>query len=325
MPVTPYDILQVSERATEAVIIAAFRALVKDCATDAKRLGILQDARDFLLDPVKRASIGDPPKKGKVIGQYRILDQIAEGGFGITYRAEHVTVGAPVCLKHAFNASTIDTQIMLEEARAVWDLRHYSLPAMRDLFQHRDGSMVLVMSYVPGPTLEEVVENYGPLDGEDVCWITSRVLNVLQYLHFHGVVHGDIKPQNIIIQEDKHAVVLVDFGLSLIRPTSSSSAKGYTQFYASPEHQKGMPLVPESDFYSLGVTMARALGGDIESLKVPGDTTANLLGFIKGLIRHDVAQRPNFRKYDICKAFSKVRIDDFGREYSSMKPLGKKR
>jgi serine/threonine protein kinase len=325
MATNPYQVLQVGTRATEPVIVAAFRALAKEYQGDGRRISEIQEARDVLLDPVRRKAVdAPPPKKGKQIGQYRILDEIAEGGFGITYKAEHIVVGAPVCLKHAFEASAVDTSIMLEEARAVWDLRHWSLPAMRDLFQMPDGSMVLVMSYVPGPTLEQCIESNGPLDPEDVCWIASRILNVLQYLHYNGVVHGDIKPQNIIIQEDKHSVVLVDFGLSLTRPTASSSAKGYTQFYASPEHQAGTPLVPESDFYSLGVTLTRALGGDIESLKVPGDTPDNMLGFIKGMIRRDITQRPNFRKTDVCAALRDVRLKDFGREFSSMKPLGRK-
>ena len=317
----PYELLQVGPRASEAVIKAACRELLKQHQSDGRAIAALQDARDTLLDDKKRAAIDNPPKAGAMIGQYRILSQIAEGGFGITYKAEHALTKSLVCLKHAQSATAMDEQIMLEEARTIWDLRHYSLPAMRDVLKHKDGSLVLVMSYIPGPTLEQYVTQHGALDPESVCWITSRVLNALKYLHFHGVVHGDIKPHNIIIQEDIHSVVLVDFGLSVIRPTADSHAGGYTPHYASPEHTAGTPLVPESDFFSLGVTMVHALGGDIEALKVPDGTPRNLVGFIKNLIRREVLSRPNFRKQDLCDTLEKVRIADFGRASTDLKPL----
>jgi len=260
---------------------------------------------------------------GKVIGDYEIVKKLAEGGFGITYLARHVELKTNVCIKHALNISREDTEFLYEEARAIWDLRHYGIPAMRGSIKMPDGSVALVMSYIPGPTLSEIRENNYKkgIDPEHVAWIIERNLNILKYLHMNGVVHGDVKPQNMIIQPESHTVVLVDYGLAKVRPSATDGAKGYTPYFASPEQRDGKVILPESDFYSLGMTAVFALGGDVEIVKVPGHTPAPLCDFIKRLIRREVLSRPNWQKEDLCETIKKVRHDSFGRSASSMKPM----
>ena len=73
-------------------------------------------------------------------------------------------------------------------------MRHFSIPTIRDIVRLDDGSPMLVMSYIPGLTLEKVIKKVGKLDAEHVAWIAERCLNVLMYLHYNGVVHGDVKP-----------------------------------------------------------------------------------------------------------------------------------
>lgn len=257
----------------------------------------------------------------KVVGNYRLIEPIAEGGFGVTYRAEHVLVGELVCIKHANNVSPDDTKIMLEEAKAIWDLRHYAIPTMRDVIEMPDGSLALVMSYVPGPTISQIVEKKKKLDPEHVAWITERVLNGLHYLHFHGVVHGDVKPQNIIVQPKQHMATLVDYGLSSIKPKSSTNTKGYTPVFAAPELEAGNPPLPESDFYGLGMTMIFALGGDVQAKQVPDKTPEPMCEFIKKLIKINPLQRPNWQKIKLMDEIKIVRQKSFGRTYSGMKPL----
>jgi serine/threonine protein kinase len=322
-PANPFDVLEVSSRATETVIKAAFRALAKVYDGDAKKMQAIVEAKDTLLDPKLREGFENPPKAGKMIGPYKLLKPIAEGGFGMTYLAEHTLTAVPVCIKHASRVSPADEALLIEEAKAVWDLRHYGLPTMRDIIKLPDGSLALVMSYITGLTVEETVEQLGGLDPENCAWITSRILNILQYLHYNGVVHGDVKSQNVILQPDRHAVVMVDFGLSLIRPTATSSAKGYTPYYAPPEQVRGQTLVPASDLYSLGITMIRMLGGSVERKSVPDSTPGNMQQFIKSLIQFDVLKRPTWDK-DLCESFAQIRQNDFGRVYSGMKPLGKR-
>lgn len=318
-----YGILEVSPRATEKVVKAAYRALALANADDERILRELNEAHEILGDPAKREQYDRERNElsGKIIGSYRILKKIAEGGFGITYAAEHVFLKTPVCIKHASFVSPQDEELMKEEAKSIWDLRHWAIPAIREVVKLTDGSLALVMSYVPGPTLAEVVEKNNGLEPEHVCWIAERVLNALRYLHFNSVVHGDVKPQNIIIQPDTHQVVLVDYGLSLVRPRKDTINKGYTPFFASPEQERGMPLLPESDLFSLGVTMIYALGGDTAARQVPASTPDPLCKFIKKLVAFSALNRPNWTKEDLCQTLSDVREKAFGRRYSNMKPL----
>lgn len=259
----------------------------------------------------------------KTVGNYRLLNLIAEGGFGRTYLAEQILLGTKVCIKHAINVSVDDEKILLEEAKSIWDLRHFGIPNIRDIIKLDDGSLAIVMSYIPGPTLGEIIDKHQKLDPEHVAWITERCINILKYLHYHGVVHGDIKPANIIVQGDNHSVVLVDYGLSITRPSKNSSSKGYTPLFASPEQISGTPLLPESDFYGLGVTMIHALGGDVERRKVPNHTPDDMCKFIKSLISNDILSRPNWTKENLQESFKVVREKSFGRKMSGMKPLPK--
>ena len=317
-----YRILEVSPNASEKVIRAAFNALSLEYQNDTTRRTLLNEAKEVLLEGGRADYDRERNKKErKVIGNYKIVAKIAEGGFGVTYKGEHLMLKTPVCIKHAHNISSIDEELMLEEARAVWDLRHWAIPAVREVVKLDDGSCAIVMSYVPGPTLQSVIEKSGALDAEHVCWITERVLNALKYLHHHGVVHGDVKPANIIIQPDTHQVVLVDYGLSLVRPKADTVNKGYTPMFASPEQERGMPLLPESDLFGLGVSMIFALGGDVPTRRVPASTPDALCRFIKKLVQFNVMARPNWAKEDLCQTLSDVREEAFGRRFSNMKPL----
>ena len=322
-----YDILEVSPRASMDVIRAAYSTLMKNFHPDkggSERVAkLLNQAKEVLLDPDKRSDYDKQrlDLTGRVIGNYRFLEKIAEGGFGKTYKGEHVRLKLPVCIKHGHEISPQDEELLMDEARAIWDLRHYGIPAMRDVMKMDDGGLALVMSYVPGKTLEQIVEIVGRLDAENVSWIAERSLNVLKYLHYHGVVHGDVKPQNIIVQPEVHNIVMVDYGLSAIQPRHNDKNRGYTPYFAAPEQVNGSPLVPESDFFGLGVTMIYALGGDIASKKVPSSTPDPLCHFIKRLLVRDVLSRPNWHKEDLVDSMREVREKSFGRKHSGMKPI----
>ncbi|MGD9713509.1 MAG: protein kinase [Thermomicrobiales bacterium] len=319
-----YTMLGVHPKASDEVIKAAYRALVKKYQGDNDRLQKLNEANSVLTKRRAEYDEGRAKPPGKVIGEYRILKKIAEGGFGTTYQAENIVLGTPVCIKHALNISPEDETLLLDEARTIWDLRHWGIPAMRDVLRMPDGSLALVMSYIPGPTLAElIIDKYqSGLEPEHVAWITERILNILMYLHMHGVLHLDVKPQNVIIQPDTHTVSLVDYGLSAFKPKKTTEAKGYTPYFAAPEQLDGGVMLPQTDLYGLGMTMIFALGGDVEHVKVPSTTPANMVKFLKKLIRRDAIQRPNvWKEHNLCEEIKEVRQADFGRTASSMKPL----
>lgn len=326
-----YALLEVRPNASPEVITAAYRVLMKRFHPDAdggneKIAKRLNEAHAVLADPSARKAYDRARGSvaGTMIGEFRVLKEIAEGGFGKTYKGEHVLVGEPVCIKHCSRISPQDEAVLIEEARAAWDLRHHALPAMRNLLRLDDDSVALVMSYIPGPTLAQIVEKNGRMNPEHVAWITQRLLNALQYMHFHGVVHGDLKPQNVIIQPQEHHAVLVDFGLAMVKPDGKTGAKGYTDYFAPPEQVRGRPILPESDLYSLGMTMLYALGGNVAHVakkQVPDSTPDPLCQFIQRLIVTDVLARPRWDKEDLYDSFTTVRKQSFGRSFSNMKPL----
>jgi len=334
-----YEVLQVHPRARDTVVEAAYRALMKDLHPDVgasvtgTRAADLNEAHDILSDVLKRKDYDRTRGVdiGKTVGQYKLLAQIAEGGFGRTYKAEHKVVKELVCIKDCSNVSLDETGMLVEECKVLWDLRHYALPAMRDLIQLDDGRVLLVMSYIPGLTLEKTIEKLnGPMDPEAVMWISERIINALNYIHRHGVIHGDLKPQNIIVQEDKHTSVLVDFGLSAVKPTHTSESKGYTPFFAPPEEVAGKPLLPESDYYSLGMTMLYALSGSTEYVErkmVPKDVPSEICDLIRRLIARDINARPQYGNLsdDLGDIIADIRTKVFGRTSSGMKPIFGKR
>ena len=333
-----FDTLEVSPSASEEVIHAAFKVLMvkyhPDRTGNDEKSKKISEAYNVLSDPKAKVKYDNQFRNlgGEVVGEYRIVSSIAEGGFGQTYKAEHVVVGEPVCIKHCYNLDSFDEEILIEEAKIMWDLRHYSIPAIRGILRMPDRKLALVMSYIPGPTLAQIVEKLLEkriqLDPEHVAWITERVLNALRYIHYQGVVHGDLKPHNVIVEPDKHLASIVDFGLAKIKPKATSRSKGYTEFFSAPEVVDGKTPMPESDFYSLGMTLIYALSGDAEHVlqkKVPVSTPEPMRKFIKRLIVRDPLSRPRWPKApnekDLWDEFLEVRKESFGKSRSNLKPI----
>ncbi len=328
-----YKIMQVAPHAEPEVIQAAWKALLAKYHPDktgldelAKKLG---EAKEILLDPVKRKnydkalfSLGE---NEEVVGSYKLVRKIKEGGFGEIYVAEHMLLGEKVCIKKNLDVSPLHTELFVKEAKSIWNLRHHALPAVRDMYQLPDGKWALVMTFIEGPTLAEIVEKYSKrgevVDPENACWIMERVLDALRYIHYHGVVHGDVKPQNIIVQPEEHTCALVDFGLASIRPNSSSCAEGYTEYFASPESLRGGPLLPESDLYSLGLTMIYTLGGDPKGKRLPKSVSQGIREFLNDLVIVDTARRPHWENVDLVQKLREVRLKEFGRYHTAYKKI----
>lgn len=257
--------------------------------------------------------------EGKIIGNYRILEKIGQGGFAKTYKAEHITLKKFACIKH--NISQEDTEILKGEAEKIWDFRHHALPAIRDIIELPDKTLALIMSYIPGPTLEQLTRKHQQVDPEHVAWITGRVLDALRYIHFRGVVHGDVKPQNIIVQPEEHTAALVDYGLSIVKPKITDSSKGHTPLFSAPEQNSSMPPIVETDIYCLGLTMIYALGGNVNKRQIPESTPEPMKEFIKKMIVYDALNRPNWIKCDLLEELYQVREKSFGRRRSNMAKL----
>ncbi|MGV8121548.1 MAG: serine/threonine protein kinase [Candidatus Xenobiia bacterium LiM19] len=251
------------------------------------------------------------------IGSYELVKQLGEGGFGRTYLARHCILDEFACIKQNLEISPDDEALLISEARILWNLHHHSLPTLRDFMKVDDGSFVLAMSYIKGKDLCKVITEDYPegIDVEHVCWIAQRLLNALHYLHFNGIVHSDIKPQNIIIQPEEHNAVLVDYGLSTVRPGRKSAILGYTEAFAAPEQIQGKPPLPETDMFGLGISMLFALGGNIKGKTYPSNVPSALQEYFNAFLLHDPMKRPKAALEQV-KILSDLRERLFGRRSS---------
>jgi serine/threonine-protein kinase len=241
-------------------------------------------------------------KKKTVIGSYEVIKQIGEGGFAYTYLGKHQLLGEFACLKQNIELDEDDRELLLKEAKLLWNIDFYCLPSLRDVIELDDGSIVIAMRFVQGVELFKLVRDKYPrgLHPEHVCWITQRLLETLRYLHSEMVIHGDIKPQNIILAESRkykdcasHAAWLVDFGLSTLKPRRYTRCPGCTPAYAAPEQLAGKPPIPETDVFGLGITAIHALGGDIGAMTMPRSVPEPLQRYFSQMVVRNPLKRPN--------------------------------
>jgi serine/threonine protein kinase len=220
----------------------------------------------------------------KRLGPYFVIRPLGEGGFARTFEARHALSGVEACLKVSLRET--DDALLLREARVLASLRHPSLPALREVFEHPGGGLVLAMSFAHGRTLDL----HAPLDALETARVGAKVLRALAYLHKGGIVHGDVKPKNIIVEsvEKGGDVVLVDLGLASVRPDERTRALGWSEAFVAPEIRRGSPPLPESDLYSLARTLEHVFPGD-EPL---------LLEWLEALTHEDPARRPRWDTRD---------------------------
>ena len=261
-----------------------------------------------------------------VIGPYRLLAKIGEGSLAWTYRGEHIELGAPVCIKICRTLDPEDHEVLRHEALAMWGLSHPAVPTIHDFIRTPDGNVALVMKYIPGLNLEQYVDAHGPMDSRQVAWIADRALNCLFYMHMSGeVIHGDIKPRNVMVMKGRHTIVLVDYGLAVIKPRPGERAQGFTELYSPPEQLAGEEAVAESDLFSLGLTLIYALSGDekrVRRREIPPGTPAPFAKFITRLVADRPSDRPPiWKKENLCWTIERVRRDSFGDRYNDIPPF----
>jgi serine/threonine-protein kinase len=211
---------------------------------------------------------------GAVIGgRYEIIDRIADGGMSTVYRARRRPDGATVALKILRPQYAADREFLerfTREARAAEVLQHANI--VRVYESGRDGDVhFLAMEYVDGPDLKGHLRRVGRLEADDAERIARAVCEALDYAHHEGIVHRDVKPQNILIAPDG-TVKVADFGiaraLAAVTITQPGTVLGTVQ-YLSPEQARGAPVGRASDIYALGAVLYEMLTG---RLAFDGDT-----------------------------------------------------
>ncbi|MDO8260329.1 MAG: serine/threonine-protein kinase [Candidatus Magasanikbacteria bacterium] len=260
-----------------------------------------------------------------IVGNYEVIKELGEGGFATTYLVKHLILGVDACLKQNLEISPEDESLLIKEARLLWNIHHHSLPTLRDFLRCEDGSYALIMSFVKGKDLFKFNGEEKPrqMNLEDVCWITQRLLNAIHYLNYQGIVHGDIKPHNIMLTADEegnsdHNAVLVDYGLSTFKPGRKSRCLGCSPAFAAPEQLEGKAPLPETDIYGLGISMLYALGGDIGAKTIPESVPKKMRVFFQKMIVRDIDMRPKSAG-DLIRPLSDLREELFGRRSSGRK------
>jgi len=206
-----------------------------------------------------------PLSPGQVINnRYRIVKLLGQGGFGAVYRAWDMNLNGPCAVKENFDTSTEARNQFAREASILYNLRHPSLPKVIDHFSIPDQGQYLVMEYIEGEDLQEILDRADSLlPTEQVLTWMEQVCDALIYLHNQSppVVHRDIKPANVRITAQGLAM-LVDFGIAkLYDPGRKTTlgARAATPGYAPIEQYGQGSTDTRSDIYALGATLYTAL------------------------------------------------------------------
>ncbi len=205
---------------------------------------------------------------GLTLGGCLVLERLAEGSMGTTYRAHHMRLDRDVVVK-VLHPRLMNIEGNLErfarEARAAATLEHPAIVSVYD-FDTAHGYHFIVMQYVKGQDLRQVLETRGALGLRRGLWIGARVLEGLGHAHAHRIVHRDVKPANLLITPEPR-VKIADFGL--VRILSSSTSEEISVFgeiigtpqYMAPEQATGDDFDHRADIYSLGVTLFELISG----------------------------------------------------------------
>ncbi|MEU7823532.1 protein kinase [Catellatospora sp. NPDC049133] len=198
-------------------------------------------------------------------GRYRLDQRIGAGGMGEVWRATDELLGRTVAVKTVLPALADDADFarrFLAEARAMAGVRHRGVVAIHDLYHGPEGAF-LVMEFVDGEPLSQVLTRYGRLAPPPALHLVGQAADALHAVHGRGIVHRDVKPGNMLVRPDG-TLLLTDFGIARRDGATALTATGAvigTLSYLAPEQVLGHPATPRSDVYALGVVAYECLSG----------------------------------------------------------------
>ncbi|GAA2141902.1 serine/threonine-protein kinase [Nocardioides koreensis] len=204
-----------------------------------------------------------PPET--IAGRYHVEREVGRGGMGSVWLCRDELLGRAVAVKQVGRLpgeSTTDLARAMREARSSAALNHRNVVAVYDAIEEGD-HIWLVMEYVPGRTLSQIVAADGPLPPERAAWIGAQVADGLAAAHARGTVHRDVKPGNILVTDEDLAKIS-DFGIARTHGDATLTQSGMvtgTPAYFSPEQARGEEASPASDVWALGATLYAAVEG----------------------------------------------------------------
>jgi eukaryotic-like serine/threonine-protein kinase len=266
----------------------------EDEAPSAVAEGLIQKG---LLTRFQTKQLLNGKHRGFVLGPYKLLDQIGQGGMGTVFIAEHNALKKRVALKvlsreHAENQSAVDR--FQREARAASALAHPNIVRVHHV-GHTAGVHYLVMEYVDGATLENILDRKGPFTAEQAVKIAVQTAAGLNHAHEKGFVHRDIKPENLMLTR-AGTVKILDMGLTKSVNKAEDNLTGAfkadlilgTIDYLSPEQALQSDVDARADVYSLGATLFTLICGHSPYEGVPAQ---------QKLMQHQFGKVPDLIKF----------------------------
>ncbi len=210
-----------------------------------------------------------------VAERYRVLELLGVGGMGAVYRAEHIHMRKPVALKVLHREMTLLPEMVARferEAIAAARIEHPNVATATDFGRLQDGSCYLVLEFVQGQSLRQVLTSEGRLSLSRALRITSHIAAALVAAHAAGIIHRDLKPENVMLPEngaDRDFAKVLDFGIAKVQAADLGGQPALTRVgavfgtpeYMSPEQALGQVVDVRSDLYSLGIMLYEMLEG----------------------------------------------------------------
>jgi len=234
--------------------------------------------------------------KGQTVGKYRILSSLGSGGFGSVFLAEDTWIHKKVAIKVP-HKQNLDFTDLLKEPRLLASMNHPNIVTVLTA-EKQDGVFFIVMEYVQGQTLEQIILREGALDVARALDFTCQICNAVDHAHKVGVLHRDLRPGNMLVS-DAAMLKVTDFGTSRFLEIA---AHGTTVIgsppYMAPEQFYGKAVFA-SDVYSVGVTMYQMLTGELPyATPAPSD--------IERLVRGELVTPPRLKNSKIPKAVNDI-------------------
>lgn len=206
-------------------------------------------------------------RKNVIADRYEVVSHIGQGGMADVFLAVDTILNRQVAIKILRADLSTDAVSILRferEAQAAAALAHPNIVEIYDVGDYK-GHHYIVMEYVTGKTLKQVIRSRGPLVNEESVDIMKQLCSAISEAHSRGIIHRDIKPQNVIVKADG-SIKILDFGIATAKGsmqlTQANNVMGSVH-YLAPELAKGEAASPQSDIYALGIVLYEMLAGDV--------------------------------------------------------------
>ena len=281
------------------------------------------DLREFLTELVANRLDSRRPVAYRRIGKYFATDIIGRGGFSIVYGGVHEALNRPVAIKMMRHNLAMNPDFFSDfcnEAKTIASLDHENIVKVFDI-EERFKTVFIIMELIEGTSLDMMINNLKAIPPPLASYYLYQICSGLDYAHSHGVIHRDINPTNIILQQNDRLKV-IDFGLACRNGTEDFNMGGAFP-YLAPELFDGEPGDPRTDIYALGVTAYEILTGEkpyqeekahnlmrmhrVQGIPDPAKLVPDMPDALRGFVRKACCRDPEKRYQSVTEAMQEIR------------------